>query len=625
MLADLLRPADIALVVPPLAHLSWASLGVETLAALARRAGYSVVVIYANALLAKKIGSLAYAELANAPGDWLLGERLFARAAFGTDALDNPGFRERVDAHDAEIGSTARRYLDHLSDGAGVVPETWGHRYPSEALDRARSAAERLLDELAPELAERYPIVGCSSSFDQTTASIALLRKVKAASRGVTTLLGGANCDGDMGRALLAIAQDAIDHVFSGESEATFLAFLAGSRAERVIVGSPCADLDALPPPDLDDWMAALRSCAPDVLDGPVWLSYETSRGCWWGQKQHCTFCGLNGTGMGFRERSPERALTDLSAMFARYPTKYVAMTDNIMPNGYHRTFVPRLAEAAPGAHIFYEQKANLTLAQVQALGDAGIKVIQPGIESLSTSLLRRMRKGVTAAKNLDLLRYCRSTGVMVKWNLLYAFPGDEPDDYLGMIELLPHLTHLAPPNALCHLSIDRFSPYHSTPEAFGISGLKPIPAYADVFPPGAELSAIAYHFEGQWACTNRTTPEILGELWALVQRWREAWSEGTPPQLRLSRAGRDYVVTDTRGGAQRVFRLDRARAERVARGGALDDALSAWVVRAGLGVALEGKLAPIVTGAPDVLRELEGTRDSGPEHTPRTPIVRST
>ncbi len=38
-------------------------------------------------------------------------------------------------------------------------------------------------------------------------------------------------------------------------------------------------------------------------------MPYKTSRGCWWGQKHHCTFCGINGGGMGFRDKSPDLAL----------------------------------------------------------------------------------------------------------------------------------------------------------------------------------------------------------------------------------------------------------------------------------------------------------------------------
>ena len=39
---------------------------------------------------------------------------------------------------------------------------------------------------------------------------------------------------------------------------------------------------------------------------------FETSRGCWWGERMHCTFCGLNGATMSYRSKSPRRAVDEL-------------------------------------------------------------------------------------------------------------------------------------------------------------------------------------------------------------------------------------------------------------------------------------------------------------------------
>ena len=39
----------------------------------------------------------------------------------------------------------------------------------------------------------------------------------------------------------------------------------------------------------------------------------ETSRGCWWGERMHCTFCGLNGATMTYRSKSAPRALAELT------------------------------------------------------------------------------------------------------------------------------------------------------------------------------------------------------------------------------------------------------------------------------------------------------------------------
>jgi magnesium-protoporphyrin IX monomethyl ester (oxidative) cyclase len=72
-------------------------------------------------------------------------------------------------------------------------------------------------------------------------------------------------------------------------------------------------DLDQIAIPDYNDYFQTLESCpkiAPYITRG---MFVETSRGCWWGQKQHCTFCGLNGAGMTYRSKSPERVVREFS------------------------------------------------------------------------------------------------------------------------------------------------------------------------------------------------------------------------------------------------------------------------------------------------------------------------
>ncbi len=45
-------------------------------------------------------------------------------------------------------------------------------------------------------------------------------------------------------------------------------------------------------------------------------LTFETSRGCWWGERAHCTFCGLNGASMGYRAMKPDVALELVNSLF---------------------------------------------------------------------------------------------------------------------------------------------------------------------------------------------------------------------------------------------------------------------------------------------------------------------
>ena len=68
--------------------------------------------------------------------------------------------------------------------------------------------------------------------------------------------------------------------------------------------------------------------------------------------------------------------------------------------------FCQRLCSAiADGKYdldIFWELKANMTQEQIQKLRHAGIRHIQPGIESLSTHMLTLMKKGVRAIQNVE-------------------------------------------------------------------------------------------------------------------------------------------------------------------------------------------------------------------------------
>jgi ribosomal peptide maturation radical SAM protein 1 len=435
----------------------------------------------------------------------------------------------------------------------------------------------------------------------------------------------------------IAGLSQAIDYIFSGESEETFVAFLAelfaGKRpAKRIIYGQPCQDLDALPVPDFQEYYEQLDHYLPAVAAkaGSVELTYETSRGCWWGQKHHCTFCGLNGMGMGFREKSAGKVITELKQLLAQhpYPTHLVQMTDNIMPYTFFKTLVPELAGLAvemPTLRLYYEQKANLSLEQVLALMKAGITHIQPGIEALSTSLLKRMDKGVTAAQNIALLRYAHSVGMRLDWNLLWGFPGDTREEYEETLALLPLLHHLEPPISAHHLRIDRFSPYFDRPEAYSITNLRPLPSYQMILPPGVDPFKVAYHFTGDYESESHTKPDIIEEIEREMAAWQANWDEKNThitlffgkfkikelPILEVTqRENGFFLLRDTRGlpGTETEYRLSHEQASvALVPRRFLPTPEMAWALEHKVGVVLDThQYVPLATASPELLQEFE-------------------
>lgn len=563
-------------MVPPFAGLDRPALGPHLLQAVARDEGFEVTVFYANITFARVLGEPLYHRICYSSSTMLAGERVFAHLAFGVPRLGN------------------RRPGDEVFF-KGTVAE----RQPAvtlEELEHASAVATAWLPDVAAEiLALGSDIVGCSTTFEQTAASVALLRRLKESRPEIVTLLGGANCEGEMGDRLASLVPE-IDYTFVGECEGVFPEFLRDISAQRrpsarLVHGTPCGDMDALPCVDYSEYYKRLESVADFhfVREKEVRLPYESSRGCWWGEKQHCLFCGMNAETIRFRRKDPARVVSDLTVLLGAHPSKRISMVDNIMPYEFFKTLLPALAQSDLQAHIFYEQKANLNLHQVKLLREAGVAVIQPGIEALSTPLLRLMRKGVSAAQNIRLLRYCRSCDIAVNWNLLYAFPQDRLAWYEETLRLLPLLRHLHPPSGLSHLSLDRFSPYHDNPGAFGISAVAPIDAYLDVLPRDADVAHIAYHFTAQYESESRDEVRVMTAIRDEISAWRLAWqgvaAAGAPVEaLAAASAGAEsaamlvvtrlddstFLLTDSRRGGGPTFEfLDEAQARLVLLGAA--------------------------------------------------------
>jgi ribosomal peptide maturation radical SAM protein 1 len=586
----------VVLVVPPFGGVDRPALGPHLLQAVGREAGFDVRVFYANVRLARELGESLYHRICYGPSSRLAGERVFARLAYDVPRLGHRG---------PEDESVAGR----ASGAAETVT--------LEELDHAEAVAAAWLPAAVEELlASGCGVVGCSTTFEQTAASVALLRRLKEAQPGLVTLLGGANCAGEMGDGLAGLVPDA-DFVFGGECESAFPEFLRGIAAGRrpacrVLRGTPCADMNALPLVDYSDYDEQLRLIADFrlVSSNGTWLPYESSRGCWWGEKRHCTFCGVNGETLRFRCKSPERVVSDLRALVGSHPSRSVCMVDNIMPHAYFRTLLPVLARSGPRAHIFYEQKANLSLRQVKSLRDAGVAIVQPGIEALSTPLLRLMRKGVSAAQNIRLLRYCRSCSVAVNWNLLYALPQDRLSWYEDTLRLLPLLRHLPPPSGLMHVSIDRFSPYHDHPDRFGVSALDPLDAYRDVLPRDAEVGRIAYHFTGTYESESRHESRVVTAIRDEIEAWRLAWTGDSCVLLTVTALdGSTFLLTDARRPGDPVFEfLDESQARLVLRGaregsgGGVD-----WARERGWIARVDDEWVPLATADYELLTRFEG------------------
>lgn len=419
---------------------------------------------------------------------------------------------------------------------------------------------------------DRYDIVGFSCMFEQNIASLALAYEVKRRFPGKTIVFGGANCEDSMGLTLHACFPY-IDYVCRGEADYSFPELVRrleqGQRIDDVAglvyrrgncsvsTGAPrlTSDLDALPYPDYDDYFRAVQTHAGPTGSSPTVLC-EASRGCWWGEKSKCFFCGLNGGAVKSRCKSAARVEAEIDWLVQRYGAHYVRMVDNMLNPKHIESLLPRQARKNSGVRYFWEIRPTLSKEHVKLLAAAGVQDAQAGIENLSTNALRAMRKGSTSLGGIQTLKWCKQYGVRADWNILYGFPGETAADYARNLELVRLLKHLDPPSTIGRFRMDRFSPSFEMAAEMGLTNVRPNPIYRYIYPlPEETLFNLVYSFEFGYQTRiddgDRTVP-----LHCEVQAWKNRSG-----QLTGVPAGEALVVCDDRvpwGARQRTFEGER-------------------------------------------------------------------
>lgn len=569
--------ADVAFVCMPHAAVMRPSIGLGQLQASLTGAGIASQSFFPNLMFLDYVGIEDHTLFELARVEDSLGDWIFSPIAF-------PDFK----ADDT-------RYIDRLLARNPKLAETLGDNAHAR-LNRLRALMPGFIDwTVNTVLASNPRIVGATSTFQQHVASLALLRRIRERAPDVITMMGGANCETVMGRATHR-QFDWVDFVVSGEADGLIVPLcesilnndrsIAADEMPLGVLGPAHRDtgypatsngdgvprattknINDVPLPLYDDYFDALSRTLNRnrILPG---MSIETARGCWWGERQHCLFCGLNGGSMEFRAKSADAVIADMETLKARHGFARFEAVDNIMAASFLDTLVPALK--GRDYSVFYETKANLKPEEVKALAESGIRWIQPGIENLDTRMLKLMRKGVTAWNNIRLLRSCRQYGVRLAWTILCGFPGEDDSWYVDMAKILPALSHLQP-GGMAMLRFDRYSPYFDQAETFNLD-LRPSELYQYVYPgTEEELAEQVYFFEDRnlqdrgrsMTIREKTERPGLNAVRQEVRSWMDAWS-GPPPILEMTDDGAALHIADTRPVSESTAHVIDGLARRV-------------------------------------------------------------
>jgi ribosomal peptide maturation radical SAM protein 1 len=596
--------ADVILLVPPFATTRTPVMGPYILQSIARQAGFKAEVLCLNQLLASIIGIELYESISFGQPFRMLGERLFARSAYGLPPLGNSAelcfnpagsvFGNEQPANEFEY-----KYYD-VAD------------FELESFLEIEKVCNAFIEEVSHAIAAlEYKILLCSVSWEQNNCCVSLINKIKELQPNILTLVGGSNCEAKMAEAIASLS-DSIDYVFSGESEHSFRVFLTEySRgrlpADRIITGEPVEDLDKIPLPDYRSYFRQM-ACFFEGKNPPkgITMSYEASRGCDWGK---CYFCGMNGKRTRFRQKDAAKVVRELEQISTHHPDYQILFIDKMLPVPFLKRLLPMLQGKPNISSMTCEIRPDLKLQELIRLKQANINIIKPGIEALSTGLLKSIGKGVTARQNILLLRNAASLDMHVSWNLLWGFPNDKAVYYEEILKVIPLIHHLTPPMVFRHISLDRFCSYFNNPGKYRIKNLRPWAAYQTVYPDYIDVSKLAYRFIGDYSSQAHDRPGLIREIAKEVDHWKKSWSESC---LRMAEFAGTYIVHDNRriAGKNKNHVLDSAKAIEIMTYDLYKETENQkWAIEENLGMVIDSRYVPLVIASRELLLRFDAER----------------
>jgi ribosomal peptide maturation radical SAM protein 1 len=490
-------------------------------------------------------------------GDAMAGEWIWSKAAFG-DFADDAAYLRRFD-HEVSA----------LMDRAGGFK-------PARLKQIKNKDAPKFIDwAVAQADWSKYGFVGFTVVFQQLLASVAMAKAIKQRHPKVPIVFGGATFEDDIAYELMRQC-DFIDAVHCGDADETLPELARRLDAGESLEGLPgvlfregkqlryagrapnLKQLEKVPAPDYDDFFSLAHSLGIEGWDNAptIMLPIETARGCWYGMKNHCTFCGLNRQGMEFRHKPAPQVLEMLKTLSRRYGSTHFNAIDNILAPEYVEKLFGQLKAEHTDLKLHYEIRPTVNRDKLKLMREGGLFSVQPGVESFSTHVLTLMKKFTTGVKNLELIKWTTYYGIDNLYNILYGFYGETEQDYVEQARLIRKIPHFHAPYAMAQARPDRGSPMYERREEHGIVKMMPASCYPWLFPERFDLNKISYYFEDErvGVPARKTYEECIG----LVAEWRQSWAAPSRRRMLTYTKGYDTVtVHDQRTAEGKTHRFD--------------------------------------------------------------------
>jgi anaerobic magnesium-protoporphyrin IX monomethyl ester cyclase len=307
-------------------------------------------------------------------------------------------------------------------------------------------------DQFRDVLAERDPdVVGVtmmSVDYNPARQALAIVKEVKPQA---VTVIGGAH--------VTIAVQDSlripnVDYLVLHEGEIAFpkllQAIAAGAPPSDRVLRGEVPDLDEIPFSDRDLFLEEWRKWGYDIDSPevpfvpelpPPFVTLIAGRGCIY----NCSFCKPGEDylfGKRTRRRSVGNVIAELRALVDRYNIASFMFHDDCLTEDreWVTEFTERYVAEGFTMSFFCQSRADIIVKHedmVERMARAGLRGYFIGFESGSDRVLRFIRKGTTAAQNLEAARVCRKYGVSIWANYMMGLPTETREEVLQTLRMM--------------------------------------------------------------------------------------------------------------------------------------------------------------------------------------------
>ncbi|MCK5458374.1 MAG: RiPP maturation radical SAM C-methyltransferase, partial [Thermoplasmatales archaeon] len=356
---------------------------------------------------------------------------------------------------------------------------------------------------------DSYDLIGFTLNYGQLLPTLAISKKIKEIFPIKKIIFGGSRTIGELGKRILD-AFEYVDFIVSGDGEDP-LYLLASDynnyesipnliyRKDNKIIwnrSNSCIDLNTLPMPSFNSYYEELGSTSEEIqqyffLRGR--LPVEISRGCWW---NNCNFCNIGIYNQEYREKHVDRIIEEIQLLSDKYKTLTFQLTGNTLPKKDYKKNLNKIKELGQDFTFILEARAGLLKSDdYTLLKEAGVTIIQTGIETFSQNYLKKMNKGVRLIDNIAALKFCKENQINNIYNIITNCPNEEKLDFEETKKNIQLFKQYLDPPQISKFIVKFGSPIHQNPGKYNIKHFENINIDKIMFPKEFLEKNISYYY----------------------------------------------------------------------------------------------------------------------------------